>query len=190
MSTLYFVRHGRSEANEKRIWGGDTPLVELGREQARSLQGRLPEEPDKIVCSGLKRVKETAAIAYPQKYIEVNEAFNEVQVGSINMHPMTKETIAFYHEDTEAFQRKYDGEDLGERAEGALKEIVKYAKEYDTVVIFLSNTLLRCIITLIEGKTFLETRKYYIKNCEIVKMAYEDEELVITDRSAITLIDV
>ena len=64
MKTLYLVRHGKSEANDKRIYQRmDTPLSEGGKEQAYILQKRFEHIPVNILyASSLKRAQETAEI--------------------------------------------------------------------------------------------------------------------------------
>ena len=64
MKTLYLVRHGKSDANDKRIYQRmDTPLSEGGKEQAYILQKRFEHIPINILyASSLKRAQETAEI--------------------------------------------------------------------------------------------------------------------------------
>lgn len=64
MKTLYFVRHGESEGNARRIYQTpDTSLSEKGREQARILQKRFKDIPIEVLYSStLKRAQETAEI--------------------------------------------------------------------------------------------------------------------------------
>ncbi len=48
---IYFVRHGESEANQKRIFAGqkdDSVLTEKGREQAKTLAQEIIAEGIKI----------------------------------------------------------------------------------------------------------------------------------------------
>ncbi|CAG7648847.1 histidine phosphatase family protein [Paenibacillus allorhizosphaerae] len=63
MTTLGFIRHGTTEWNlAGRLQGQmDTPLAEVGREQASLLAKRLARETwDGIIASDLMRAKETA----------------------------------------------------------------------------------------------------------------------------------
>jgi broad specificity phosphatase PhoE len=64
ITSLYFVRHGESEANAARIFAGrtDSPLTPLGREQAKVVAKALRPVPfDRIVASSLARTRDTAA---------------------------------------------------------------------------------------------------------------------------------
>jgi broad specificity phosphatase PhoE len=79
MKSLYFVRHGESADNAAHLWSRrDSPLTELGREQARATGRKIKEqrlEFDLIVVSPLPRTYETAHIiagevAYPPEAIQ------------------------------------------------------------------------------------------------------------------------
>ena len=64
MKTLYFVRHGQSQANIEKVFAGsgyDAPLTPTGLEQAKNISATLRGKLiDIIVSSPLKRAKETA----------------------------------------------------------------------------------------------------------------------------------
>ena len=64
--SLYFLRHGQSEANVKHVFAGqkeDSPLTELGKQQAAIAASDLATAGiTKIVCSNLVRAKQTAEI--------------------------------------------------------------------------------------------------------------------------------
>ncbi len=64
---FYMIRHGQTEANAARIMAGslDSPLTQLGRDQARTARlavERLEVKPEFIVHSHLSRARETAEI--------------------------------------------------------------------------------------------------------------------------------
>ena len=63
--TFYFVRHGESEANAAHRFAGrsDSPLTELGRQQAEAVAAALANLPiDRIVSSPLSRCRDTALV--------------------------------------------------------------------------------------------------------------------------------
>lgn len=65
MTRLLLVRHGRSELNAAgRVQGWlDSPLDELGREQAQQLAHRLRvEQPQAVYTSTLRRARQTAEV--------------------------------------------------------------------------------------------------------------------------------
>ena len=85
-TTLYFVRHGESEANAAGVFAGqtDSPLTAKGREQAKVVAKALrPIHFDRVVASTLSRTKDTAAEIAAGRGLPV-EAFNdlnEIDVG-------------------------------------------------------------------------------------------------------------
>src|SRR5882762_6928889 len=91
MKYLYFCRHGQSQLNLERIYAGqtDTPLTDLGREQAKLAGDRADGiQPDLIVSSPLVRALETAQIiageiGYPLGKIATNDIFKERSLGSL-----------------------------------------------------------------------------------------------------------
>ena len=61
MKTVYFVRHGSTEGNEKRAYQYlNTPLSELGRRQAACAAHRFEQIPvDLVITSDMERAAET-----------------------------------------------------------------------------------------------------------------------------------
>jgi broad specificity phosphatase PhoE len=84
---LYFVRHGESEANTRRVISNrESPfgLTDLGKKQANILAGSLKDTPiTTTFCSPVLRALETADIlsqAFGQPY-QVTEALREYDCG-------------------------------------------------------------------------------------------------------------
>ncbi len=74
MTTILLARHGETDWNrELRVQGhSDTPLNEVGREQARALAEALAREPvHAIYASDLSRARETAEIVAASRDLEV-----------------------------------------------------------------------------------------------------------------------
>lgn len=74
MTTIYLIRHGESQANEKDVFIGhtDLELTELGKQQAELTAGYLKAiTPDVIYASDLKRAYHTARATAQQYGMEV-----------------------------------------------------------------------------------------------------------------------
>ena len=85
---LYVIRHGMTEANEKRLCYGctDIPLSEQGREKLAELKAEgIYTEADKYVTSSLMRTAETLSILYDRKPDIIIEEFNEMNFGEFEM---------------------------------------------------------------------------------------------------------
>jgi broad specificity phosphatase PhoE len=92
MKTIYFVRHGESEANAASIAAGgglDVELTEDGRQQAHRVGEDLKNKKiDLIVSSPMKRAFQTAniiadIIGYDKSKVLVNELFTERNLGEL-----------------------------------------------------------------------------------------------------------
>ncbi len=82
---LFVVRHGQTQANaEHRYLGAlDLELNALGLAQAAALHAILPTDMDVVVCSPLRRARQTADTLCHQRGLtpEVHDAFRERHVG-------------------------------------------------------------------------------------------------------------
>jgi probable phosphoglycerate mutase len=82
---LLLVRHGRTRSNAEGRYQGsiDTPLDEVGREQARALDAELPRDLDLVLTSLLRRARETAEIFCAARALPlaIEPEFRERSVG-------------------------------------------------------------------------------------------------------------
>lgn len=83
--SIYLIRHGKTEANEKRLYCGSTdlPLSEAGREELQSLTYAIV--PERFVTSGMKRANETLEILFGNVPFSVDSRFREVDFGVFEM---------------------------------------------------------------------------------------------------------
>lgn len=86
---IFFVRHGETESNAKKIIMGsriDDPLNKNGKRQARALCNLLSEDFDIIFSSPLKRASETAKTV--SEYLRIthltDDRLKEIDVGSLS----------------------------------------------------------------------------------------------------------
>lgn len=98
MKTIYFIRHGESEANAEGLLAGsntDTPLTQKGRDQARAAGEQLKtKQVDLIVSSPLERAYETATIIAEHigftHHIPTNDLLLERDFGTASGEPKQK----------------------------------------------------------------------------------------------------
>ena len=83
--SIYLIRHGKTEANEKHLYCGSTdlPLSEKGRAELRAM--RYDIHPQRFVTSGMKRTDETLRILFGNVPFYVDSRFREVDFGSFEM---------------------------------------------------------------------------------------------------------
>ena len=83
--SIYLIRHGKTEANERRLYCGSTdlPLSEAGREELKAL--RYAITPKRFVTSGMKRTDETLQILFGTVPFSAESRFREVDFGDFEM---------------------------------------------------------------------------------------------------------
>ena len=84
--TIYLIRHGKTEANQRRLYCGSTdlPLSPQGREELAGLFYDIRNV--RFLTSGMKRTNETLRLLFGEVPFEVDERFREVDFGSFEMH--------------------------------------------------------------------------------------------------------
>ena len=95
--SIYLIRHGKTQANEKHLYCGSTdlPLSEAGREELQSLAYAIA--PERFATSGMKRTNETLEILFGNVPYSVDSRFREVDFGDFEMksYEMLKEKAAY-----------------------------------------------------------------------------------------------
>ena len=83
--TVYLIRHGKTEANEKHLYCGSTdlPLSEKGRVELKNLHYDISNV--RFVTSGMKRANETLHILFGDVPFETDPRFREVDFGAFEM---------------------------------------------------------------------------------------------------------
>ena len=84
--TIYLIRHGKTEANEKKLYCGSTDLSlsESGREELRHLHYDINNV--RFLTSGMKRTNETLEILFGAVPFEEDIRFRELNFGIFEMH--------------------------------------------------------------------------------------------------------
>ena len=84
--TIYLIRHGKTEANERHLYCGSTDLSlsETGRGELAQLHYDLNNV--RFITSGMKRTNETLQVLFGNVPFEVDPRFSEVDFGIFEMH--------------------------------------------------------------------------------------------------------
>jgi probable phosphoglycerate mutase len=87
---IILIRHGQTTTNEKGLLVGrsDSELTELGERQALALRPLLGGVRE-VWASSLRRSRVTAALAVPHLEATVNDAFIEVDYGTLEGQPLS-----------------------------------------------------------------------------------------------------
>ena len=83
--TIYLIRHGKTEANEKHLYCGSTdlPLSEAGKEELCKLNYDIKNV--YFLTSGMKRTNETLRILFGDVPFKETSEFREVDFGIFEM---------------------------------------------------------------------------------------------------------
>ena len=84
--TIYLIRHGKTEANENRLYCGSTdlPLSDTGREELRGTHCAVKNV--RFLTSGMKRTNETLYELFGDVPFQEDSRFREVDFGIFEMH--------------------------------------------------------------------------------------------------------
>ena len=83
---IYLIRHGKTAANERRLYCGSTDLSlsEDGIAQLREIRHEISNV--RFLTSGMKRTDETMEVLFPGQPYERDPRFREVDFGIFEMH--------------------------------------------------------------------------------------------------------
>lgn len=147
--TIYLIRHGKTEANEKHLYCGSTdlPLSGAGKEELRSVHYDIKNV--RFLTSGMKRTNETLHILFGDVPYEVDPRFREVDFGIFEMQSFEelKDTLEYQtwltgDNDANIPPNGESGVQMKERVLNAFSEI-----QEDTCIITHGG----CIATIMEN---------------------------------------
>ncbi|WP_300345055.1 histidine phosphatase family protein [Fusobacterium sp.] len=197
---IYFVRHGETEWNVKKIFQGikDSPLTEKGQSQARKLKEKLNEiDFDYFYSSSLGRAVQTLKIlTEDRKDIVLKEIkdFREINMGDMEGVPREefekKYPIQFnnlWHNGKDYDPSEFNGESFQEvldRVKKGLKFLIENHKEEDKILVVSHGIALEAIFASInkEGVETFSERKVP-ENTSVTTVEYRDGEFKILDFS-------
>ena len=135
--TIYLIRHGKTEANEKHLYCGSTDLSlsVAGREELQNIRYDIKNV--RFITSGMKRTNETLQMLFGDVPYEIEPRFREVNFGIFEMHSYDQ------LKDTEEYQAWLAGDneinvppkgESGEQMKARVLEALSEIKD-DTCVI-------------------------------------------------------
>lgn len=194
---LYFVRHGETELNRKRIHQSpNTPLSDKGRGEALSVAEFLrPLNPDMLITSEYTRARETAGIIGPSIGLTplVQGLFYETVrpselFGKSLFHPKTLWfvlcTFLKWKNSTWHYKDAENVTDVKRRVESAKEYLESLAPAYASVVVISHTVFINFLILRMSKSkgvhlgdllmTLLRIRK--LRNTGIVHFEYSEDE--------------
>ena len=155
---LCLVRHGQTTWNASGRWQGhaDSPLSDLGRQQAERLADRLAlERFDAVISSDLSRAFDTAQAVASRLRLPVirDRRWREIDVGDLS--GMTSEEASakgLYRVNTDYHHRHPNGEssaDLAARVEPAVADLVRERMGQRVLVASHGGTIRRALAVIL-----------------------------------------
>ena len=174
---LFVIRHGQSEANLGRRYTGqfDTPLTELGRQQAAALQPVLAQYKfDMVFSSDLQRAANTCANALPGADVELTSLLREYDVGTLV--GKTWEEVGNFQPEDPAMRPDYTAF-KGENVEMVCDRVREFLhkleeSDYEYVAAFSHFGFMKCMLRVVLGAAF-DHRAVLAENCAIYVFDYD-----------------
>lgn len=168
MGNLILVRHGESEHNAQKLICGDeeSPLTELGREQARQVAQQLPSDVQHVFVSPLERAQATWKLVaevkgYRHEPITVPE-LRERHLGNIVNQPETTYSKEQWLAWKTWSSHPPEGESYADVAKRMLPWLSATAlplAAQGTVLIFAHNAVFKIMRTFLENRDPEKTRE-------------------------------
>lgn len=179
MKKVYYIRHGESEANVAKKWGGHTnsPLTAQGQEQA-ILAAKIAKQNglkfDLIISSPLSRAYQTATYIakeyeYEESKIIKNDLFKERFYGELDGQDYGKLYDLLFEDET-IIDNYNSAEPLLELYSRAKKswELIKSTPQ-DSILIVSHGAFGRSLLRVVRGEEF-NAPSQYIENAKIKKI--------------------
>jgi broad specificity phosphatase PhoE len=192
VTTLLLARHGETDWNRDGRWQGqsDTPLNELGREQARELAESL-DGIDAVYSSDLERARETAEIVAGRLGLEVkvDERLRERSFGA--WEGLTMEEIERGYEQAHGRWRAGEGHGADDaeafdafatRVHSFLEEVLRRHPD-ETVLVVGHGGSIRVIHALASGLDYVKDHRSIpaVANCAVARFAAREGKLAPID---------
>ena len=187
-TTLFIIRHGKSEGNLIRKFQGhdDTPLSDVGREQAQLLKEKLRDTMvDAVYHSPLKRAKTTAQIVFGGNNGSFKEEPLLIERNFGVFDGLTLEEAKKIHDKAEDFYMlrlvdlDLDGvESLSSVQNRALATVEKIVKENKgkTIAIVTHNFWIKSFLSRILDLPFEEVQKNSVRTTSVTTVAAEEKD--------------
>lgn len=187
MKTFYLMRHGQTRFNlQGRIQGAcDSPLTELGIEQAKAARRHFEEEGitfTRVYSSTQERACDTAKLATGRDdYIRL-KGIKEMDFGSYEAHqeylnpPVHREDGSGYRD----FFVRYGGESnvqVYERVSRTIREMLNQSED-DETLLFVSHggAITQFYLHATKNPPVLKKR---MSNCAILEIAYDGTDMEV-----------
>lgn len=201
-TTIYLVRHGRTEWNDKQIIQGhsDSPLTNEGKEELKKVAGKFKNiKFDYVFSSDLGRAMESAKILAKERNltIKTTELLREREYGDMEGSPSATfkvwDDIMEKLSDDERYTYKHapnieSNEEIMQRFFTFIREaaILEPGK---TVLVVSHGGLIRTVLLRLGFGTYEELRHGAVKNGSWIKIETDGIDFFVREHEGIKNID-
>ena len=165
--TIILIRHGRTAANVKGIYIGcrsDVPLSDTGIQEIEEKSGIIREAAGDamIFSSPLKRARDTAALLFPGRDIQIEELMKEFDFGDFegkSAAELGDDNDYMKWVDSNATLPVPGGDDresFSKRVIGGLHNIIKGSKDADRIAIVCHGGNIMAIMSSLAGGDYYD----------------------------------
>ena len=174
MATLFFIRHGETEANVDGILTGtlETNLTEKGLQEAKAMSSKLSQSFDAYICSPLKRTWQTLNAIKGNIDFDIDKRVIEIYSGDWQgkrKDELPKEKYTLYKKGLFNPPNGEKLEDVNARILNFLKDMFSKYKKNENILIVTHNAFMRQLKRLFISSNGIEEPK----NLEIFKVDYK-----------------
>lgn len=149
--SVYFIRHGQSQANARSVFGLDLPLSEEGVEQAYRLKEQFADidrDIGLVVSSIQRRAVDTALYMFPGRNVFLmDRRFREIDFGKLEGASIEDDVVREIQLNPRCIYTKYEGDDVWKRAKEALAALRNFVLLADKDVALVGHdTLFECML--------------------------------------------
>lgn len=183
MKTLTFIRHGRTNANLKKVMSGHTnaQLSEQGRAELLELKKVMNYPKVEILFSSdLSRAIDSAKIIYPEMVPILLKELREIYFGYYEEKPVAEVVDFFYSAflKNESFDGSETYDVVKARAIKALDLILEFMNQNNqsTAAIFSHNAFMRMIYHIYKQTPKEEYRQQSTENGHGFSLVFDDDD--------------
>jgi len=175
MSKVYFLRHGQSVANAGGVYAGpDSPLTDLGRDQARAAGRKIAGLGIKtVLTSDLRRAAETAHLVAEMAGLEPGRVITDLRLRELGVGELANtadhglpgylEHQAHPHGDKTVEPVSHAADRLG--------SLVKDLAKYDGDILLVSHTgIAQLLYAILAGESGQLSRRFDLPNAGLVEL--------------------
>ncbi len=194
---IYLIRHGKSQGNIDKVFGGDPQLTTEGINQVKKLAQKLKAcKPSAVYTSDRKRTRQTAQILADRwgLKVTVKKGLRERSYGSLEGKKILAKHKEFHNKlcqkdpelmwDCHLAKNDETNRQAFTRFFNQLKKIAEKNKGKNSLVIAHGNVI-RCLLVYLKTASFAQLRSESFANAGFIKLSFENSDFTILKKTGL-----